>query len=49
MAKTNHKDMISSAEVRIMLLEPKNDDFHQTLMRMEKRFDQIDRKFDQID
>jgi len=42
----NHKDMISSEEARIMLLEQKNDDFHQTLMRIESKIDSLDKKFD---
>ena len=41
-----HKDMISSEEARIMLLEQRNDDFHQTLVRLESKIDSLDKKFD---
>lgn len=41
-----HRDMISSEEARIMLLEQKNDDFHQTLIRIESKVDSLDKKFD---
>lgn len=34
--------MISSEEARIMLLEQKNDDFHQTLNRIEQRLDNLE-------
>ena len=40
------KDMISSEEARIMLLEQKNDDFHQTLIRLESKIDALDQKID---
>ena len=49
MTMANRKDMISSEEVRIMLLEQKNDDFNQALNRIEKRFDHIDQRFDLLD
>lgn len=49
MAMANHKDMISTDEARIMLLEQKNDDFHQTLIRIEKRFEHIDARFDTLE
>ena len=45
----NQKDMISSEEARIMLLEQKNDDFHQALIRIDKRFDSIDERFNKVD
>lgn len=49
----NHKDMISSEEARIMLLEQRSDDFHQALIRIDTRFENLERKidsrFDQID
>lgn len=45
----NHKDMISSEEARIMLLEQKSDDFHQALIRIEKRFDLIDARFETLE
>ena len=45
----NQKNMISSEEARIMLLEQKNDDFYQALHRMEKRFDQLDAKIERLD
>ncbi len=46
MTMANSKGMISSEEARIMLLEQKNDDFHQTLNRIEKRLDFLDSKID---
>lgn len=46
MAMANRKDMISSEEARIMLLEQKNDDFHQTLKRLESKIDNLDNKLD---
>ncbi len=42
----NQRDMISSEEARIMLLEQKNDDFHQTLIRLESILDSMDKKFE---
>lgn len=48
-----HKDMISSEEARIMLLEQRNDDFHQTLMRLESKIDaqgvSLNSKIDSLD
>jgi tetrahydromethanopterin S-methyltransferase subunit G len=46
MTIANQKGMISSEEARIMLLEQKNDDFNQTLLRIEKRLDSLDTKLD---
>ena len=46
MSKVSQKEMITSDEARIMLLEQKNDSFHETLMRIEKRLDHIDDRFD---
>ncbi len=46
MTMANSKGMISSEEARIMLLEQKNDDFHQTLNRIEKRLEFLDSKID---
>lgn len=44
----NHKDMISSEEARIMLLEQKNDDFHQSLNRIDKKLDKLDGEMNEI-
>lgn len=49
MKMANNKDMISSEEARIMLLEQKNDAFYQALNRIDKRFDSIDERFNKID
>lgn len=35
------KNMISTEEARIMLLEQRNDDFYQALIRIEKRIDSL--------
>ncbi|ARG97855.1 hypothetical protein B6N58_09390 [Legionella micdadei] len=43
---TEHKDMISSEEARLMLLDQKNADFHQTLLRIEKRLDNLESHMD---
>lgn len=46
MAKPILQNMITTNEARIMLLEQKNDDFHQTLIRIETKIDAMDQKFE---
>lgn len=43
------KEMVSMDEVRIMLLEQKNDDFYKALNRIDKRFDSVEERFNKID
>lgn len=52
MAMPNKKEMISTEEARIMLLEQRNDDFAKTLVRIENRLEHMesimDSKFDKV-
>lgn len=49
MATMKQKEMVSMDEVRIMLLEQKNDDFYKALDRIDKRFDSVEERFNKID